>query len=204
MRLGILADIHEEVEWLALALEQFRQTRVDQVVVLGDVFYTGERMGPTVELLRQVNPVSVWGNHDFGLCYKQEQPVREKYAGPILDFMKTLRPRLEIEGCLFTHVEPWQDPTDVEQLWWFDGHPNTAERAARSFEARSNRIMVIGHFHRWLILTPQGLLPWDGNRSITLPPPERYLVAVAAVCDGRCAIFDTASSELIPYNLAAS
>src|SRR3954470_21428083 len=97
MRLGILADIHEAVEYLATALQRFREERVDQVVVLGDVFCTGERIVPTVELLHQAHPVGVWGNHDYGLCCDPEPPVRQKYAGPVLDFMATLRPRVKIE-----------------------------------------------------------------------------------------------------------
>ena len=36
---------------------------------------------------------------------------------------------------------------------------------------------------------------------ITLAPPERYLVAVGALCEGRCATFDTATSELVPHQL---
>jgi hypothetical protein len=32
--------------------------------VLGDVFCTGERLGPTVDLLRGAHAVGVWGNHD--------------------------------------------------------------------------------------------------------------------------------------------
>jgi hypothetical protein len=171
------------------------------VIVLGDVFCTGSRLGPTVELLRPAHPVGVWGNHDFGLCFEPDPPVREKYSGPVLDFMGTLRPRLEIGGYLFSHVEPWLDPTDITQLWWFEGPPDTPERAAQSFGAWPQRLLFVGHFHRWLVVTPTGLLAWGGERPITLAPPERYLVAVAALCEGRCAVFDTETSELLPCDL---
>ena len=173
MRLGILADIHEEVEHLAAALERFRRERVDQVVVLGDVFCTGKRIGATVELLRPANPVGVWGNHDFGLCHEPEAAVQRKYAGPVLDFMATLKPRLEIGECLFTHVEPWLDPTDLAQLWWFEGPPDTPERAAQSFDAWPHRVMFVGHFHRWLVARRAGCLPWDGSpANRRWHPPE--------------------------------
>jgi hypothetical protein len=201
MRIGILADIHEAVEFLALALERFQKERVAQVVVLGDVFCTGERMVATVELLRRAHPVGVWGNHDFGLCFEPDQPIQERYAGPVLDFMGTLRPRLEIGDSLFSHVEPWLDPTDVSQLWWFEGPPVTSARGAQSFETQAHRVMFCGHFHRWLVVTPAGPLAWDGREPIVLAPPERYLVAVAAVCEGRCAVFDQGTSELVPCEL---
>jgi hypothetical protein len=59
----------------------------------------------------------------------------------------------------------------------------------------------VGHFHRWLLATPGGLLDWGGGGPVTLPPGQRYLVAVAAVCNGWCAVFDTAVGELIPCRL---
>src|SRR5947208_2163570 len=68
MRLGLLADIHEEVDLLRLALDRFRHEAVDQVVVLGDVAETGERLTETTLLLAGAGAVGVWGNHDFGLC----------------------------------------------------------------------------------------------------------------------------------------
>jgi hypothetical protein len=201
MRIGILADIHEEVELLARALERLRQEQVDRIVVLGDVFCTGQRLAATVELLRPANPLGVWGNHDFGLCCEPEPSVREMYAGPVLDFMATLQPRLELDGCLFSHVEPWLDPTDLAQLWYFDGPPDTPEKVARSLNAWPQRVLFIGHMHRWLIATPAGRLDWDGDRPMTLAPSDRFLVVIAAVCDGWCAVFDTATSELVPCKL---
>src|SRR4051812_18678327 len=98
MRIGLLTDIHEEVGWLRLALERFRRERVDQVVFLGDVCCTGERLAETVDLLATANPVSVWGNHDYGLCGEPEPRDRQRYAAPVLDFMATLRHRQEVAG----------------------------------------------------------------------------------------------------------
>jgi hypothetical protein len=201
MRLGLLADIHEEVGWLELALGRFRRERVDRVVVLGDVCCTGERLGPTVELLRTANAVGVWGNHDFGLCQAPAPHVRQQYAGSVLNFMAGLLPRLEVGECLFTHVEPWLDPHDVMQLWYFEGLPDTPAKAARSFDAWPHRLLFFGHVHRWLAAGRDGLLDWDGSRPLSLAPPGRYLVAVAAVCDGRCAVLDDATHTLLPCDL---
>jgi predicted phosphodiesterase len=53
MRFGLIADIHEHVEFLRVALHRFRQERVDQIVVLGDMFETGERIEETCRLLAE-------------------------------------------------------------------------------------------------------------------------------------------------------
>jgi predicted phosphodiesterase len=49
MRLGILADIHEEVERLRRAIDLLSRQAADRFVVLGDVFETGKQIKETVE-----------------------------------------------------------------------------------------------------------------------------------------------------------
>jgi predicted phosphodiesterase len=63
MQLGILADIHEDVPKLSLALHHFRQQGVEQVVLLGDIFDMGRHLHETVGLLVEARVVGVWGNH---------------------------------------------------------------------------------------------------------------------------------------------
>ncbi len=66
MKLGFLTDIHEHVEHLRVALDQFRIEGIDQVVVIGDLFEQGRRIEETCRLLAEASAVGVWGNHDFG------------------------------------------------------------------------------------------------------------------------------------------
>jgi hypothetical protein len=199
MKLGILADIHEHVEELGRAIDQLRHHGTDRFVVLGDVFETAKRIEETVRLLRDADAVGVWGNHDFGLCHQPSDRTRQRYSPAVLDFMGRLQPRLEVGGCLFTHVEPWLDPCKVEDLWYFDGPPDSADKIARSFTAVPNRVMFLGHFHRWLLGTAEGLVPWRGDRPFSLAGPARYLVVVHAVWHGRCALFDTETNLLSPF-----
>jgi predicted phosphodiesterase len=201
MKLGILADIHEDVPKLTLALQCFQQEGVGQAVVLGDVIYTGRHIRDTVALLTAASAVGVWGNHDLGLCHEPEKPIHERYAGPTLDFMLTLRPRLELAGCLFTHGLPCWDATDPE-VYYLGDRPETAEGQAGSFGACDHAALFTGHFHRWLAATPQGQLAWDGSTPILLEGERLYLITVAAVCDGWCAVFDTDSRELVPHRVA--
>ncbi|NQT17434.1 MAG: metallophosphoesterase family protein [Planctomycetes bacterium] len=200
MKLGLLADVHEHNDDLRMALDVFQQQQVDQVVMLGDILESGDRIEETCRLLSEAGAVGVWGNHDFGLCYDSVDRVRQKYSDSVLDFMARLRPRVEIDGCLFTHVEPWRDPNSIHDLWSFDALPDTPDNAARSFEAVPNRFMFIGHLHRWLIVTPAKVLDWRGEQPIRLDTEPRYLVLVAALCDGRYATFDTHVGELVPFN----
>ena len=65
------------------------------------------------------------------------------------------------EQMRFSHVEPFLDATELENLWFFDGVPQMPEQLARNFEAVPQRLLFCGHFHTWQIATPQGIVPWD-------------------------------------------
>jgi predicted phosphodiesterase len=199
MKLGILADIHEQTRQLRNAIAVLQRNGAERFVVVGDVFETGKRMEETTGLLQEVGAVGVWGNHDIGLCFDPDEKACERYSAAVLTFMGGLQPRLEIGGCLFTHVEPWLDPHKVEDLWYFDGPPDSPEKLARSFEAVPHRVLFMGHFHRWLLGTPDGVLPWRGEGPVRLDHRARHLVVVHAVWDGNCALFDTETNELVPF-----
>ena len=110
MKLVLLADIHEHTRRLQKAIALLQEHGAERFVVLGDVFDTGKRIEQTVRLLRQVAAVGVWGNHDVSLCFDPSEKVCERYSAAVLAFMGSLQPHLEIDGCLFTHVESWLDP----------------------------------------------------------------------------------------------
>jgi hypothetical protein len=199
MKLGILADIHEEARQLRAAISVLERHGAERFVVLGDVFEMGKRIEETVQLLREVDAVGVWGNHDVGLCFDPSEERCRRYSADVLAFMGSLQPHLEVDGCLFTHVEPWLDAHKVEDLWYFDGPPDSAEKLAKSFAAVPHRVMFMGHMHRWLLGTKEGALPWRGDRPVQLDASRRYLVVVHAVWDGKCALFDTTTGDLTPF-----
>lgn len=197
MRLGLLADIHEHLDFLRIALAWLRRQEVDQIVVLGDIVSTGERLEEACRLLAEVGAIGVWGNHDFGLAKEPTADMRRKYSPSALEYLASLKPRLVIDDCLFTHVEPWLDPEVLTDLWYYEGPPDEASTLARIFNAAPQRLLFAGHFHRWLLAQPESLLPWNGDEPITLKP-GRFFTVLAPVCDGYAATFDTRTSELVP------
>ena len=202
MLLGLLADIHEAVEPLREALGLFMRLGVEEVVVLGDICAMHKRLEETVALLREARAVGVWGNHDFGLCRDITDKVRGRFSTTILDFTTTLRPTLTREDCLFTHVEPWLDASDIMQLWYFEPPPQTQAEFARNFDAVPQRVLFSGHVHRWTLATPEGVIAWDADAPIRLAPPTRYFVTLGAVVAGHAATFDTGTGDLTPLRLA--
>jgi hypothetical protein len=201
VKLGILSDIHEAVELLEQALARFDREGVDRVVVLGDLFETGPRIEATVALLEAAGAVGVFGNHDHGLAVEPSEYIRAHFSGRVLDYMATLRPRLEVDGCLFAHREPWLDGAEVAQIWHVDEEPLTPDLLARSFQATPLRSIFVGHFHRWRAFGGPGPLPWQGQGPLSLPEDGPALVVVNGVCEGYAATFDTTDRLLIPCDL---
>lgn len=203
MLIGLVTDIHDHVEPLGRALELFCRRGVDLVLTLGDscdAFTRHSRAAEVVALLRGANAVGVWGNHDVGLCHAVDDRARQRYPAPVLDFMATMKPRLVLEGCHFSHVGPSVDPYDAQALWSFDGDgpPNFLGRAWRSFATVAERLVFVGHYHRWLAVTEEGIQDWRGERPLSLAGPRRYFVVVGAVFQGQCAVLDTERCELCP------
>ncbi len=204
MKIGLVSDVHEAVEELAAALGELRRRGADVVVSLGDacdVFQPRSQALETVMLLREAGAVGVWGNHDMPLCMEVDEKVRQRYDPAVLEYMAGMRPRLVLEDCHFSHVEPWLDPMKAEELWYFEGPPDTPEKVGRSLAAVPQQTLFVGHMHRWLAADAGGCLGWQGTGPLELAAGKRHLVVVAAVVDGSCGVFDTQSRRLEPIRL---
>jgi len=66
-RIGVVGDIHTEVQRLDWALSLLREQRVDCVIATGDIVdgpHTGEAIARTCRMLREAGALAVQGNHD--------------------------------------------------------------------------------------------------------------------------------------------
>jgi hypothetical protein len=70
--------------------------------------------------------------------------------------------------------------------------------AVRSFAAVDQRLLFIGHYHRWWAGTSDGRLEWDGDGPLVFDANRRYFVVVNAVLGGWCAWLDTDARLLLP------
>lgn len=200
MKLGLISDIHEHDSNLRECLRRLQAEGVDQIVVLGDVYDLGRRIQSTCELLATADSIGVWGNHDFSLCVDPAEDVRTKHGENVIKYMTLLKPMLVIEDCYFAHVEPWLDPTKLEDLWYYYGAPETAFRRQQIFDAMPHRLFFAGHYHRWLLVSPERTEEWNGSAPVCLKG-GRYFVVIDALIDGAFATYDTTTSLLTPYQI---
>ena len=199
MKLGLIADIHEDIDNLRWALAQFRAAEAEQVVFLGDAMAVGKRIDETCQQLREAGVIGVWGNHDLGLAFNPDDYFQSRYSPSVLNYMTTLKPRMVLGECHFSHVEPWLDPHDPSQINYFEGPSTDPVELARVFDSVTSRLMFCGHFHRWRLASSNEVLPWNGETPVSLAN-GRYWIIVRATFLGSCAVLDTDSWELTPYN----
>ena len=199
MRLGLLADIHEEVDLLRSALAHFARCGVDQVVVLGDIFETGRNIEPAARLLQEAGAVGVWGNHELGLCHEPEPELVARYPAVATQFMATLKSQWELENFFFTHAISTIDPTDPF-AYYSSVRPQTPEARDECFARFPHRVMLMGHYHRWMAATPERILAWEGEGALDLSQAP-MLVVIHAVMQGFCAVLDTNRRTLSPHRL---
>ena len=110
MRLGIVSDIHCNIDGLQLALE--RMGEVDKLLCAGDVMYEYRFNNEVIETLRDRGALCVLGNHDIGIL--SAQGVRARSMPHVLahnvEYLasRPLSLELDIDGkkLLMTHASP--------------------------------------------------------------------------------------------------
>ena len=201
MRIGILADIHDEVDHLKAALSGFGDLAVDRIVSLGDAFDTFRSGEPGVEvarLLQDAESIGVWGNHDFKLS-SETPAVLHKQADPsLLEFSQTLKPWLALENSRFSHLAAWLEADSKEAVWPMTVIPGASQPAGAFFDTIPENFLFVGHFHCWAAVTPAGPLSWNGEGKLALNRKDKHLIMVGAVADGWSAVFDTDTAVLTP------
>ncbi|MFM2093145.1 MAG: hypothetical protein RIS70_269 [Planctomycetota bacterium] len=119
--------------------------------------------------------------------------------------MSRMQPWLEFGGCRFSHKDASVDAYDVEQLWALEENSRDFwARAQAAFAANQHGRQFLGHYHCWWAATPHGPIDWDGIQSLTLLPHERYVVIIAAVFQGKCAVFETDTGVLTPLDCSST
>ncbi|MDR4507507.1 MAG: metallophosphatase family protein [Candidatus Brocadiaceae bacterium] len=70
MLYGVIGDIHSNYEALLAVAEELNRERVDQILCVGDIVGYGADPCKCIELVRELNCVTVAGNHDYAVIEK--------------------------------------------------------------------------------------------------------------------------------------
>jgi len=198
MRIGLLADIHEDVEGRRAAIAWLRREGASSLITLGDIFETGARFSDTVDLLRDADVSGVWGNHEFALY-----AGRGGESGGELLRLEDSRLHAAVDCPTRIGRRAFQPCTSVYRP---DGHRTTVVRRARparrqaaapNFAAFPHRGCSSDISHRWLAVTARGPVDWSGDRPLGVRPQHSLIWLWLPLCATDGARFTTPRPDVL-------
>ena len=152
MKIGIISDIHSNIEALDVVIKRFESEKVDQIFCLGDIIGYGPNPNECVDRVRSLCTVSVLGNHDAALTGHTPIHYFNSYARAAIEwthrvisdsnmeFLKGLPLIYASEHCLLVHATP------VNPAAWDYIHSD-ADAEAHFTAMNDKKIAFIGHSH---------------------------------------------------------
>ncbi|NOR04788.1 MAG: metallophosphoesterase [Deltaproteobacteria bacterium] len=223
MRLGIISDIHGNLEALKQVLADIDQSELNGVACLGDNIGYGPEPEEVVKLIRKRNIPSIMGNHELVVvdprCLVEMNPMARKSCALTLDLLSRdtidyihgLRPYMVFHGALLVHG----CPPDSSTTYLFD---LSNVQLSQLFPSMQEKICFVGHTHDLEIIS------FDRGKVTRAPLPEgptrlqagqKYIINVGSVGQPRdgnnkakYVIWDTCSQRIevrfIPYDIAVT
>jgi len=223
MRIGILSDIHANLEALTEALAALERHRPDQLVCLGDVVGYGASPNECCALIRKTCELTLLGNHDaavagrmdYSFYYDAARHALDWTAARIdpghLEWLRSLPYTHRLEGIGFSHGSP-VTPGAYEYVF--------ALEQARELLPRLGELPTVsflGHSHlcKAFALHGEGEVHEVVASRFAMRRGYRYIVSVGSVgqprdCDNRASfvIFDDAAQTVefhrVPYDVESS
>jgi len=223
MRIGILGDIHSNLEALTATVAALREERIDHWVQVGDIVGYGADPRACLDLVRELNCSVCMGNHDAAVVRMLDTDYFNTYARAAIDWTREqLRPSdldylealpLVVEHHTFTVVH---GTLHMPQLF---GYVLSQVEAKQSLRQQRTLMSFVGHSHVPAIYierphhNPNELdVLHDNEIETSTDGAERILVNVGSVGQPRdedpraaYAVYDGAqhsvSVKRVPYDI---
>lgn len=211
MRYAVLSDIHSNLVALEAVLDDLAEARIDRYLCLGDIVGYGARPNQCCDLIRELEAVSVRGNHDEAAVDPRKA---EWFTAPARACLLWTREQLREENLNYLSdlaaVEIVDDITLCHGSVPDPGHYTvTPADALLSFEVMRTAITFFGHTHysEWFTHDGDGTIPVEhptpGGGRFSMQQGLRYLVNPGAVGQPRdgnemagYAIYDAEKGEI--------
>jgi predicted phosphodiesterase len=218
MKIGLISDIHGNLEALQSVLQAFERYEPDLLVCLGDIVGYGADPNACVDLCFERSDILVRGNHDDAvaselfrvsmnaMALEAARWTLEQLTDVNLQRLAMLPMIAEHDHLLFVHASP-----NCPDHWsYMHGWDDTG----RQFDAFTQRVCCIGHSHIPGIQSPGSELS-VGENWIALARDDRYIINVGSVGQPRdgntracAACFDTETWNVnilrVPYDITAA
>ena len=220
MRIGILSDIHSNLEALTEALAALESLQPDTIVCLGDVVGYGASVNECCHLVRARVATTLLGNHDAAVAGRMDYSFYYDAARHALDWTAS---RIDPEHLDWLRSLPYTHRLD--DLQFSHGNPVSAESYEYVFAIEQARELLphldgladvnfVGHSHlcKTFALHPGGDVTEVVATRFGIRRGYKYVVSVGSVgqprdCDNRACFvtYDTDERVVefhrVPYDI---
>lgn len=185
MNIGVIGDIHGNLEALTSVLEALDTEKVDEIVSVGDIVGYGANPVECIALVRDRASTVVAGNHDYGTVGKQPLDYFNAVARRAVHWTATqlseedrwwlsnLPLVQEIHGFQLVHASLFQ-PGEFRYIF-------NPEEAGPSFARQETQLAFFGHTHCPMSFFDGEPIRHSIQRVVPLEPPGKVLVNVGSV-----------------------
>ena len=223
MRIGIISDVHSNLEALNAVLGVLERLKPDRVMCLGDVIGYGASVNECCALVRKHAEVTLLGNHDAAVAGRMDYSFYYDAARHALDWTAS---RIEPDHLEWLRTLPYGHRIDT--VGFTHGNPVDPEAYAYVFALEQARELLphfgaladvnfIGHSHlcKAFALDQKGDVTEVVATRFGLRRGYKYVISVGSVgqprdCDNRACFVLYDSDERIveyhrvPYDIEAS
>jgi diadenosine tetraphosphatase ApaH/serine/threonine PP2A family protein phosphatase len=223
MRIGIISDIHSNLEALSQSLAALERHRPDRVICLGDVVGYGASVNECCDLVRKVAEVTVLGNHDAAVSGRMDYSFYYDAARHALDWTAS---RIDADHLEWLRSLPYVHR--MGDLGFSHGNPVNAESYEYVFAIEQARELIphlgglaevnfVGHSHlcKSFALHPGGDVAEVVATRFGIRRGYKYVVSVGSIgqprdCDNRACFvtYDTEERVVefhrVPYDIETS
>jgi predicted phosphodiesterase len=220
VKLGIISDVHSNLEALRAVLGRLKEKGATQFVCCGDIVGYGPNPNECVEIVRGLKACCVAGNHDWGAVGRAKTASFNNAAAAALEWTRrqlTDSNRIYLDNLTLAEA--------CEPMLVVHGSAAAPERfeyvllpaeADEQMGYYSQSICVAGHTHSPLVVgrAPGAVLEELPADTLRLKPETKYFINAGSVGQPRdsdpdaCAVlFDIGAGTMtflrVPYDVAA-
>lgn len=205
MLIGVIADLHANLEATRAVLKALGKVKPDKVICLGDITGYNPNPNEVVDLIRMYQIPTVMGNHDAAVCGVEDPWFFRAAAKKVIEWQYeklgednrrwlASTPEQIRFNCQSVGVHGSPSNRDDYIVDWLD-----AMRQMEHLNGKDLRLCFFGHTHRPALFADKGTVQYDPAVSFYhLQPDARYFINPGAVGqprdrDSRAAfgLFDT-------------
>jgi len=147
MKIGIISDIHANLEGLEAVLKSLETDKVDKIICLGDVVGYGANPQECCDIIMSICDICVLGNHDAAITGKMDYSYYYDAAHFVLDWTKT-----HINDACMDYLSKLPYSVELEGITVCHGSPIDTQSFEYIFSIEQARTLV-PHFNKLSPLT---------------------------------------------------